>query len=242
MTTRPRFRPGLAAALLLFAVGLPVRAAAPAAAPTPFTATYQVLRDGARIGEATITLRRDGDDGHFTYRNRLKGTAGLAALLGASSDEATRFRWHDGAPETVRYDYAMAMAVKQKQRHLQVDWQARRVTVDEGKGSSSYAAAPGMVDRNTLPLALGLALQAGATEVELPVGVRQRVEPQRYAVSGRETVQVPAGRFDAERVERTDTDKPFEAWYAPAQFPLPVKLAQSEGGNLTLLLVRFQSL
>ncbi|HEX5305720.1 MAG TPA: DUF3108 domain-containing protein, partial [Dyella sp.] len=206
----------------------------------PFTATYQVQRDGQTIGEATITLRAVGS-GEYAYRNQSHGTAGLAALLGASSDETTRFRWHDDAPETLTYDYAMDAAIKQKHRHLEVDWPAGQVTVDEGKGPIRYASVPGMVDRNTLPLALGLALREGHQSVVVPVGVKQRVEQQQYAVQATESVSVPAGRFKAQRVVRTDTDKPFEAWYVPAKFPLPVKLAQSDGGNLTLLLVRFHS-
>lgn len=215
-------------------------AASAASAPSPFTAVYQVQRDGEAIGQATITLTPQGG-GQYTYRNQTQGTAGLAALLGASSDETTRFRWHDDAPETVTYDYAMNAAIKQKRRHMAVDWNAGQVTVDEGKGPITYRSAPGMVDRNTLPLALGLALRDGAKKVALPVGVKQQVEQQQYTVGATEPVHVPAGDFKAERVSRTDTDKSFDAWYVPSRFPLPVKLAQSEGGNLTLLLVKFQS-
>lgn len=236
--TSPRclLRPLLAGLLLLGAAG----AAWGAAAPAPFTAKYQVLRDGESIGEATITLTATAG-GEYDYRNQTRGTSGLAALLGASSDETTHFRWHDNAPETLTYDYAMDAAIKQKHRHLQVDWAAGQVTVNEGKGPIHYASAPGMVDRNTLALALGLALREGRKSVVVPVGVKQRVEQQQYAVQATEPVTVPAGEFKAERVSRTDTDKPFDAWYVPSKFPLPVKLAQAEGGNLTLLLVSFHS-
>lgn len=239
-TTRTRFsRPTHALlASLLFAGIVPLAAAA--SAPAPFTATYQVQRDGETIGEATITLSAAGGD-TYAYRNRTRGTAGLAALLGASSDETTRFRWHDDAPETLTYDYRMDAAIKQKHRHLQVNWAAGQVTVDEGQGPIRYASAPGMVDRNTLPLALGLALREGHKSVVLPVGVKQRVEQQQYAVQATEPVSVPAGEFKAQRVSRIDTDKPFDAWYVPSKFPLPVKLAQSDGGHLTLLLVKFHS-
>ncbi|MGA0585869.1 DUF3108 domain-containing protein [Dyella sp. KRB-257] len=227
----------LLAGLLLIGIVPP---AAAASAPAPFTATYQVQRDGETIGEATITLSAAGGD-TYAYRNWTRGTAGLAALLGASSDETTRFRWHDDAPETLTYDYRMNAAIKQKHRHLEVDWAAGRVTVDEGKGPIRYASAPGMVDRNTLPLALGLALREGRKSVVLPVGVKQRVEQQQYAVQATEPVSVPAGEFKAERITRTDADKPFSAWYVPAKFPLPVKLAQGDGDHLTLQLVSFRS-
>lgn len=232
-------RPARALLAGLLLIGI-VPLAAATSAPAPFTATYQVQRDGETIGEATITLRAaDGDT--YAYRNQTRGTAGLAALLGASSDETTRFRWHGDAPETLTYDYRMDAAIKQKRRHLRVDWATGQVTVDEGNGPIRYASAPGMVDRNTLPLALGLALREGRKSVVLPVGVKQRVEQQQYAVQATEPVSVPAGEFKAERIARTDADKPFSAWYVPAKFPLPVKLAQGDGGNLTLQLVSFRS-
>lgn len=211
-----------------------------ASVPTPFTAKYQVLRNGEAIGEATITLTAAGDN-QFDYRNQVRGTSGLAAMLGASSDETTHFRWRENAPETLTYDYRMDAAFKQKHRHLQVDWTGRQVTVDEGKGPIRYPSSPGMVDRNTMPYALGLALRGGATKVTLPVGVKQRVEQQSYAVKNTESVTVPAGEFKAERVVRTDADKPFDAWYVPKKYPLPVKLAQGDGGNLTLQLISYHS-
>ncbi|MBU6248690.1 MAG: DUF3108 domain-containing protein [Xanthomonadaceae bacterium] len=224
----------------LAALALAAGTAGAATAPRPFVATYQLQQDGQTIGKATVTLTTAGND-QYTYRNRSKGTGGLAALIGANTDETTRFRWHGDAPETVAYDYTMTSSFKRKHRHLEVDWNRREVTVDEGKGPIHYASAPGMVDRNILPLALGLALRDGGRQVVIPVGVRQRVERQQYAVQATERVTVPAGEFNAERVTRTDTDKPFDAWYVPAKFPVPVKLAQADGGHLTLLLESFRT-
>ncbi|HTV87049.1 MAG TPA: DUF3108 domain-containing protein [Dyella sp.] len=213
--------------------------AAFAAGPAPFTATYQVSRDGEAMGEATITLKSLGN-GEYEYSNQIKGTSGLAAMLGANTSDVTRFRWNNNAPETETY-HSKQSALKTKQRLMQVNWNTRQVSVDDGKGTTSYAATPGMVDRNTMPLAIGLALQGGNQSVNLPVGVKQRVEQQQFKVQGTEAVQVPAGSFQAERVTRTDSDKHFDAWYVPKKFALPVKMAQSDGGDLTLQLVRYST-
>lgn len=220
-------------------LALATSAAFAAAPPQPFTATYQVLREGEAIGQATIQLKALGD-GQYEYSNDVKGTSGLAAMLGASSSETTRFHWTGGVPETLTYDYKMETAIKQKQRHLQADWSTHQVSVTDNGKHFSYATAPGMVDRNTLPLALGLALQDNKRSVTLPVGVKQQIESQQFQVKGKETVKVPAGSFQAERVERTDSDKSFDAWYAPRKYPVPVKLAQSDGGNLTLQLIGYR--
>ncbi|MBE1158812.1 DUF3108 domain-containing protein [Dyella acidiphila] len=224
---------------LLAGLALAVSPTLFAATPTPFTATYQVSSQGEEMGTATITLKALGN-GEYEYSNQIHGTAGLAAALGANSSDVTRFRWNNNAPETESYR-STVVAFKTKQRSMQVNWNSKQVSVDEGKGSSSYAAQPGMVDRNTLPFALGMALRSGSQNVSLPVGVRQRVEQQQFKVQGAEAVQVPAGSFHAERITRTDSDSHFDAWYVPKQFVVPVKLAQSDGGNLTLQLVHYSS-
>lgn len=221
---------------LVLAVSTSVAFAAP---PTPFTATYKVSRQGEAMGEATITLKSIGN-GEYEYSNQIHGTSGLAAMLGANSSDVTRFRWNNETPETETYNSKVS-ALKTKQRTMQVDWNAKQVSVDEGKGVTRYEAVPGLVDRNTMSFALGLALRNGNQNVTLPVGVKQRVEHQQFKVQGKETVKVPAGSFQAERVTRTDSDKHFDAWYVPRQYPLPVKLAQSDGGDLTLELVHYSS-
>jgi len=210
-----------------------------AAQPATFTATYQVSRQGESMGEATITLKSLGN-GEYEYSNQIHGTSGLAAMLGANSSDITRFRWNNNAPETENYT-SKVVALKTKQRTMQVDWNNKQVSVNDNKGGTNYAAVPGLVDRNTLLLAIGLALRSGNPNVTLPVGVRQQVEQQQYKVQGTESVQVPAGSFQAQRVTRTDSDKHFEAWYVPKQYPLPVKVAQNEGGDLMLQLVHYSS-
>lgn len=223
---------------LLAGLALAASTAALAAQPTPFTATYAVTSQGQPMGEATITLKSLGN-GQYEYSNQIQGTSGLAAALGASSSDVTRFRWNGDTPETESYA-SKVVAFKTKQRSMQVNWNTKQVSVNEGKGATSYAAVPGMVDRNTLSYALGLALRGGNQSVRLPVGVKQHVEQQQFKVQGSESVKVPAGSFQAERVTRTDSDKHFDAWYVPNKYPLPVKLAQSDGGDLTLELVRFR--
>ena len=192
------------------------------------------------MGQATVSLRAVGN-GEWIYSKDVKGTGGLAALLSASVTESSRFRWKGDVPETISYDYQLQAAVKQKQRHLTVDWAKKQVTVDEGKGPQTYPSSPGMVERNTLALALGLALRDGKQQVALPVAVRQEVQVQNFKVTGKETVKVPAGSFDAKRIDRTDADRGFSAWYAPERYPLPVKLSQHDGGDMVMELVSYKA-
>jgi hypothetical protein len=198
-----------------------------------------VLRDGSPMGEANVSLKPLGH-GQWEYGKHVRGTSGLAALLGANLDEVSRFRWKGDVPEALGYDYRLDAAIKSKRRHVTVDWSKHLVTVDEGKGAITYAPQPGMVERNTTALAIGLALRDGHRQIALPVAVKQAVETQRFKVTGKEKVTVPAGSFNALRVDRTDADRGFSAWYAPDRYPLPVKLSQKDGGNLTMELVSFR--
>lgn len=224
---------------LLSILGLcAISALACAATPAPFTAVYAVSQNGSPLGNATVTLRA-ADHGEWIYHKHMQGTGGLAALLGASLDESSRLRWKGDVPEAISYDYQFDASIKQKQRHLKVDWANQRVTVDEGKGASTYAAVPGMVERNTTALAIGLALRDGKQQIALPVAVRQQVETQQFKVTGKESVTVPAGTFEAVRVDRTDAERGFSAWYVPDRYSLPVKLSQKDGGDLTMELVSY---
>lgn len=211
-----------------------------AATPSPFTAVYAVSQNGSPLGNATVTLSAAGN-GEWIYHKHMQGTGGLAALLGASLDESSRFRWKGDLPEAISYDYQLDASIKRKQRHVRVDWASQQVTVDEGKGATRYAAVPGMVERNTTALAIGLALRDGKQQIALPVAVRQQVETQQFKVTGKESVRVPAGTFQAVRVDRTDAERGFSAWYVPDRYPLPVKLSQHDGGDLTMELVSYSA-
>ena len=234
MTIRTVFAPLLGLGLLL------ATQAAVATTPGAFTATYNVSQGGEPMGVATVTLRA-ADKGEWIYSKDIKGTGGLAAMLGASMTEASRFRWKGDVPEAISYDYQLQTGIKNKQRHLTVDRAKQRVTVDEGKGAQTYPSSPGMVERNTTALALGLALRDGKQQITLPVAVRQQVQTQNFKVTGKETVKVPAGSFSAERVDRTDAERGFSAWYVPARYLLPVKLSQHDGGDLTMELVSYKA-
>jgi len=232
MTIRPLLAPLLGLGLLFGSQ------AAFAATPTSFTAHYNVSQGGEPLGVATITLRAAGN-GEWNYSEDVQGTAGLAAMLGASTKETSRFHWKGDVPEAVSYNYQRQMAGKNKQRQMLVNWAKQQVTVDEGKGPSTYAAVPGMVERNTTPLALGLALRDGQQQIALPVAVRQGVQTQNFKVTGKETVKVPAGSFNAVQVDRTDAERGFSAWYAPDRYLLPVKLSQHDGGDMVMELVSY---
>jgi hypothetical protein len=207
--------------------------AATAAPPVPaFTAHYRVLQNGSPIGKATLTLAPGAGD-TWTFTTASKGTAGLASLLSASTREVSTFKWVGDLPQGVSYDYTLDSALRQKRRSVRFDWANHTVDVDDN-GSFHFATQPGVVERHTVPLALAAGLASGKTRFTLPVAVRDRIETQHYAAQGSQSISVPAGTFEATRVSRTDGGDAFEAWFAPAKVPAPVKIDQPGKTALSL--------
>lgn len=236
-----RFKPILIALLCVAPLTAMAADAPGATPPQPFNATYKVLRKGSPLGTSTLSLRHNAD-GTWTYQSRLKAQSGLAALLGGSLEETSRFRWHDGRIESLDYDYELRSSIKNKQRRVHVDWEADTVKVETGSdGDFSYKPQPGLVERHLLMLALGRAVVDGQTAIDLPVAVKNRVQKQTFAVRGHDTVKVPAGSIDSVRVVRTHDDKGYTAWFAPKRFgAIPVKVSQDGGGDITMLLESVQ--
>ncbi len=205
------------------------------AAPQDFVATYDVSRDGKVIASATLSLHDNGD-GTASLITETHGSAGLARMLGLDVREETRLRWHGDKPESIAYDYRQDAAIKRKQRHADFDWDAKQAEVSEGDKRYRYAIAPGTVDRHGLTLALGAGVARGATALDVPVAVKDRVEPQHYEARPAETVEVPAGRFGAVPVERTDAaNRRIRSWFADGRIA-PVRIEQPQGDGSTIVM------
>lgn len=203
----------------------PCAAAAGAAltAPLPaFTAHYTVNKGRSHIGDATLSLRRDAGD--WVYSTKVKGTSGMASLLGVHIDERSRFRWDQRLPQMISYDYRFDTAFKHRKRQVRVD--GDQVNVINDDDHYEYPAAPGMVERHSTLLALAAALDAGKRDIVLTVASRKSMKQQHYAVSGQQTLTVPAGKFvNATHVKRVDRDKGISAWFATDRCPAPIKLS-----------------
>lgn len=208
--------------LLALAAATGATASHAASAPLPaFTAHYAVSKDGSRIGDATLSLQPDGDD--WVYTTKIKGTAGIASLLDVRIDETSRFHWVHQWPQMITYDYKFSATLKHHERQVRVE--GNQVNVTRDGHHYEYAAASGMVERHSTVLALAAALVAGKHDMTLAVATRKQMQQQHYAVSGQQTLTVPAGKFvNATNVKRTDNDRGISAWFATDRCPAPVKL------------------
>ena len=217
---------------LSMALALPV-AAAPVA---PFSATYEVRRNGDTLGEATLRLARDGNDWRFTSQTR--GTQGLAKIAGVRIDESSRFRYVDGRPETIDYRYAQKTSFNSRERSAVVDAAAGRITLRnrDAVGNAPYVA--GVVDRQLLTIALMQAVATGRRGTqELNVAGRSAVEVQSWSIGEAESVPMGSASEQGLRVERQRNDGSGRAtvlWLDRDQGHLPLRIEQREDDGETI--------
>ncbi len=207
----------------------------------PFRGEYEVWRNGSKIGAAVMELSElGGGRWHFNYA--VHGTSGLAALAAADVNEDSEFRWAEGRPELLRYDYKQSIAFSKKHRSLVRSADGERIAADDGKKQAEIASEPGVIDRNVLVLALAADMARGAADFRYRVADKRTVGDQEYSRDGRETVSVPAGRYDAERMKRIrkNADRTTTSWLAPELGYLPARMEQREpeGDTIELKLVK----
>jgi Protein of unknown function (DUF3108) len=221
---------------ILYAVAiLSIACAAQAVELKPMSATYSVTRDGKLQGDSTFTLAAN-PNGTWTLTSVTKGTSGMARLVNADIREESTFRWKDGKAESLSYNYNQDSSIKHRTRHIDFDAAAKQAHSQENKDRYDYAIPSGTIDRSTLQIVLGAAIASGAHELNVSVAARDRVEDQRYSVNGTEKIDVPAGSFNATRVERMDVPGKGKSWYAANLGMLPVRVEQVSSDNSTIVL------
>jgi hypothetical protein len=214
-----------ATALAVFCLAATVTSAA--APVAPFSATYEVRRNGDVLGEATLTLVREGDAWRFT--NATRGTQGLARIAGVRIDESSRFRYlPDGRPETLQYDYAQQTSFNERRRGARMLDSGIELSRDEERWR--VPRVDGAVDRQLLTVALMQSAASGRSGLQtLQVVGRGAVEPQSWAFGGIEAV--PGADERGLRIERrreTADGKSTVMWLDDDRGHLPLRIEQRE--------------
>ena len=238
-----RIAKSVSALVLLLAACLP--AAAVAAVPKPYTAHYEVLRNGERLGEATIKFVAL-PNGRYDFSSRTRGSNGLAAMLGVSIDERSILRWQDGRPETVAYSLSQKIGWKDKHSSLKVDAASRRVTSTFKGKEMALQYESGVLDRHAVSIALMQDLAAGRTgDLDYTVAERSSVQQQRFRTAGNTSVQTPMGAIDAIRVDRvrdSGDGRSTQFWLSARHGYVPVRMLQKEpdGESIEMRIISLQ--
>lgn len=204
-----------------------------AAAPTPYTATYEVFRNGKALGTGVVTLKRDGR-GYWELTSVTEGTKGLASLAGVEIRERSIVDVRDDAIETLDYRYSQSAGWKKRERSVRFDAASKRITSRDKDREFGFDLTPGVMDRQAVSLALSRDVASGKTgTLSYTVVDRDELGPQDYVVGAREQVETPAGNLAAVRVERERKDdargRKTTSWLGVEQGFIPVRVLQTEG-------------
>lgn len=219
-------------ALLLLAP-LAGQAAAP---PPPYTAQYEVRRNGDRLGTATISFRKLAN-GRFELVSDTVGTEGLAAIAGVAVNERSVLHWGE-QPETVAYSFRQKMGWKSRERALQVDAAAGRIDSTDKDRHYSPRYEAGVLDRNSVVVALMADLAAGGNgELQYRIPDKDSVQTWTYRIGSSEQLSTPLGGQKVLRVERvreTGNGRSTTLWLAPGRHFVPLRMLQKEPNGETI--------
>lgn len=221
---------------LAFALAL-APLAAQATLPPPYTANYEVRRNGQAMGSATVVFRAL-PNGRYELRSHTVGSQGLAAIAGVELDERSILRIAGGAPETVAYSYRQQLAWKSRARDITVDAGARRITSTDKDRSFSPPYRPGVLDRNAITVALMADLAAGkAGDLRYLVPSKNELETWTYRSAAEEQLQTAIGSERVLRVERirdTGNGRTTTLWLGTERNFVPLRMLQKEPDGETI--------
>lgn len=198
---------------------------------------YQVQWGSVSLGVGTIRLTPLGGD-CYRYESITEPVALVRWTYGAPR-ETSEFCMVDGEVRAQRFAYHNDKRSKDNFT-LDFDWKKRVVRVLRN-GDFSQRSFEGVVyDRFVIREAARLWARQHAgdpvrAEADFTMVEDDRVRTYRFAITGREPVETPAGRFETLRVERVDNPrKTYRYWLAPSLDYLPVKIEHLKDGKAEL--------
>jgi hypothetical protein len=205
---------------------------------TPYVAVYSIAWGGNTLGEGSISLAPQMEKDCYRFESQTRPVA-LVRWLYGSPRETSLFCMRDGQLRVQRFEYVNDKRGKDN-FSLDFDWSANRVKVLKAGELSQRELSGPAYDRFSIQQAVRLwamAQQPGedTAPAEFVMMDDDRTATYRFAMVGMETVETPAGRFEALRVDRVDNpNKTMRSWLAPARNYLPVRIDRIEDGELKL--------
>lgn len=202
--------------------------------------TYAVTWKGVALGDAVITLQPAGEAGCYRYES-LTDPVGVVRMFYGKPRETSEFCIRKGRVVPQRFAFHNP---KRDDDSFTLEFDLAAGTVRDGRGATREIPANAQ-DRFGLQQAVRLwVLEQLAKKDPLAGTVAfamvedDRIKTYRFAITGRETIELPAGRFDAVVVQRVDDPrKTTRFWLAAASHYMPVKVEQIKDGDSQLSMV-----
>lgn len=223
--------------------------AAPSVTPAPADAsgepklpelrlTYGANWNGFGLGEILITLTPDQDPDCYRYESQ-SDPVGLVRMFYGKPHELSQFCVKNGRVVPRKFAF-----FHRDSDSFTLDFDMDALKVRDAKGNVRDVPAEAQ-DRFGIQQAVRLWVIArlkekdpGAETLKVAQVDDKKVRNYVLAITGRETIEIPAGRFDTIVVQRVDDpNRSTKFWIAPEKDYMPVKVEQLRGGKADLRMV-----
>ena len=194
--------------------------------------SYAAAWNGIKLGQIVVTLDAAGEPGCYRYESA-SDPVGVVRIFYGKPREVSEFCVVGGKVVPKRFAYS---------GHgdgFTLDFDLAGGKVRDGQGAVRDIPANAQ-DRFGLQQAVRLWVLDNVSAkdpapVEFALVDDERVRVYRFAITGRERIEIPAGAFDAVKVERVDNPKRISRyWIAPEVGWMPVKVESGKNGKVQL--------
>ena len=233
-STEPLHRTGFLLALITLLLGTTTGLSAQSVPgipePQPYSATYQLLRNGDVGARIDASLEALGD-GRFRYQLMSSNTRGMARIVGFKSREVSEFSWAAGRIQPLEYSSNVKMAFSRDAYTLDFNWAEQQVIYDGDKGRETLTLNAAVLDPLSAQQVLAHSMTQPGAAVDLPLIDENEIRTRRFEAGQLELRQTALGCLELLRVERIrkpDSKRSNWVWLAPELSGLPVIIGRDK--------------
>lgn len=210
----------------------------------PFSAEYEVYRNGRKLGQSVARLKKAGD--LWLYEVDTEADKGLAGLLGGQVEERSRFQVLGSELRPVEYQYQQGIRFSRREGTAHFDWDRLVITGTYKKKDFELPLVKSQTDRTLVNLKLMRALAQGQQKIKFDTVERGRVDRMDFVRHpAPELLDSPAGRLDTVRVSRQHNNpkRHTDTWHAPELGYLAIRMRHEDGDDdevIEMRLVRWE--
>jgi hypothetical protein len=195
---------------------------------SPYSAVYEISREGMVLGEVRYTLA-PADGECFRFEGVAK-PVGLAKFLAGNTHEESRFCVQGGKIRSQTYRISQDGGDEDENFSLNFDWAKNVVRTND---SPSRPLPDSGIDPMVLQLAVRKQLkdQNGAADRPIRVMVIENDKQKEYelTLTGEEDIKTAVGTVRTVRLERlNDRKRQLRFWLAPSLDYLPVRIERQK--------------
>ncbi|MCW8878100.1 MAG: DUF3108 domain-containing protein [Kangiellaceae bacterium] len=204
-----------------------------------YSASYDVISDGDRLGRASRTLIKDDKGWKLEISTKLKKW-----LLTLRSNEFSRFRIVDNQLKTDEFYTSTKVSFKDPriiQQHF--DWEKQLEQGSRNKRKWELPLENLLYDRMSHFVKLRADLLSDTKDFKYMVSYKGSRKSYVYVANGNEVLKTPMGNIETIRFDRVSgDDSSFSIWLSPDYNFFPIKIAQIEQDkpDVTLALTKLE--